>query len=50
MRENLAQWDFVWAAYALTVLGTLLLIAWAWRAMRVAEARRDAARGKGRKP
>ena len=46
MREGLAQWDFVIAAYAVTVLGTLFLIGWSWRAMRAAEARRDEARRK----
>ena len=46
MREGLAQWDFVIAAYAVAVLGTLLIIGWSWRAMRAAEARRDEARGK----
>lgn len=34
-------WPFIAAAYALTVLGTLALTLWSWRAMRRAE--RDAA-------
>ncbi len=46
MRESLDQWDFVIAAYAIGVLGTLLLAAWSWLAMRRAETRRDAARRK----
>lgn len=46
MRENLAQWDFVIAAYAVTIIGTVLLIGWSLRAMRAAEAKRDRARGK----
>ncbi|ANU08054.1 hypothetical protein [Paraurantiacibacter namhicola] len=41
MRENLAQWDFVIAAYAVAIAGTLLLLGWSWRAMRRAEQRRD---------
>ena len=31
-------WPFVIAAYALTLGGTLLLLVWAWRSMRAAEA------------
>ena len=46
MREALDQWNFVLAAYAVTVLATLALVAWSWLAMRAAERRRDAARGK----
>ena len=46
MREALDQWDFVIAAYAIGVLGTLGLVAWSYYAMRRAEARRDKARGK----
>ena len=45
MREGLAQWDYVAAAYAVGVLGTLMLVGWAWAAMRRAERRRDRARG-----
>lgn len=41
MREGLDPWPFVAAAYAIGVLGTLALIAWAWLAMRRAERRRD---------
>jgi len=29
MREALDQWDFVIAAYAVGILGTLAMIAWA---------------------
>ncbi|CAM3205968.1 Heme exporter protein D [Sphingomonas antarctica] len=31
------QWAFVWAAYALTLGGTAVLVVWAWTAMRRAE-------------
>ncbi len=41
MREGLNQMGFVEAAYAIGVIGTLLLAAWSWLAMRRAEARRD---------
>lgn len=44
MREALDPWSFVLAAYAIGVLGTLGMIAWAWLAMRRAETRRDASR------
>lgn len=43
--EALNQWQFVVAAYAVGLGGTLVLTAWAWLAMRRAERRRDAARG-----
>jgi len=46
MREALDQWDFVIAAYAVTVIGTLALVAWSWLAMRAAEQRRERARQK----
>jgi hypothetical protein len=46
MREALDQWTFVVAAYAVTVAGTLALVAWSWLAMRAAERRRDAGRGR----
>ncbi len=46
MRENLDQWDFVVLAYAVGVIGTLLLVGWVWTAMRRAERRRDETRGK----
>lgn len=46
MREALDQWDFVIAAYAIGVLGTLGLVGWSYLAMRRAEARRDKVRGK----
>ncbi|MFA7595019.1 MAG: hypothetical protein WCY92_01590 [Novosphingobium sp.] len=46
MREALDQWLFVAAAYAVGIIGTLLLAGWSWLAMRRAEARRDKARGK----
>ena len=44
MREALDPWSFVWAAYAIGVVGTLTMVAWAWLSMRRAEARRDRAR------
>ena len=44
MSEALHQWDFVVAAYAIGVVGTLLLIGWTVAAMRGAERRRDKAR------
>jgi hypothetical protein len=44
MREALDQWTFVMAAYAIVVLGTILLTGWSWLAMRAAERRRDETR------
>lgn len=44
MREGLDQWDYVVAAYAIGLMALTLLVAWAWTAMRRAEARRDATR------
>lgn len=41
MREGIDPWPFVYAAYALGVLGTLALVTWSWLAMRRAEGRRD---------
>lgn len=46
MREALDQWNFVIAAYAICVVGTLALVAWSWLGMRAAEARRDEVRRK----
>ena len=46
MREALDQWDFVIAAYAAGVIGTLGMIAWSWFAMKRAESRREKARRK----
>lgn len=46
MREALDQWNFVLAAYAVTVVATVVLVGWSWLAMRAAEKRRDRARGK----
>ncbi len=46
MREGLDQMEFVIAAYAFGVIGTLALVAWCWVAMRRAEARRDETRRK----
>jgi hypothetical protein len=44
MTENLNQWHFVIAAYAVGVTGTLALVGWVWTAMRRAEKRRDLSR------
>ncbi len=44
MSEALQQWDFVVAAYAIGVVGTVLLVGWTVAAMRRAERRRDKAR------
>lgn len=41
MRENLDQWDFVIACYAITIIATLATIIWCWIGMKRAEARRD---------
>ena len=41
MREALDQWNFVLAAYAVGIVGTLVVVGWSWLAMRQAEARRD---------
>ena len=46
MREGLDQWTFVLAAYAVGVIGTLVLVAWSWSAMRAAERRRERTRRK----
>ena len=46
MSEGLQHWPFVIAAYAIGTFGTLAMVGWSWIAMRRAEARRDAARGK----
>ena len=46
MREALKHWNFVIAAYAVGVIGTALLIGWAWLSMKRAEARRDKVKGK----
>ena len=44
MREALDQWNFVIAAYAVGVLGTLATVAWSWLAMKRAEAKRERSR------
>ncbi|GMM94002.1 hypothetical protein [Qipengyuania sp. MTN3-11] len=46
MREALDQWDFVLAAYAVGIGGTLAMVGWAWASMIHAERRRDEARRK----
>lgn len=47
MREGIDQAAFVLASYGVGIIGTLALVVWAWLAMRRAEARRDAVRGRG---
>lgn len=44
MREGLDHWPFVLASYALSIGGTVLLVAWTWLVMRRAEARRERSR------
>ena len=44
MREGLDQWTFVYAAYAVTIIGTLLVLGWSWMSMRAAEKRREDSR------
>ncbi len=46
MREELDQWGFVLAAYAVAILATLVLAGWSWLSMRRAEGRRDAVTGR----
>lgn len=41
-REQIGQWDFVIAAYALGIAVTLAMIVWSLIAMQRAEKRRDA--------
>lgn len=44
MYEGLNHWGFVIPSYAITLIGTGLLIFQSWRAMQRAEARRDETR------
>ncbi|MEO1967569.1 MAG: hypothetical protein ABGW87_02505 [Sphingomonadaceae bacterium] len=46
MREIMDQWHFVWAAYAIGILGTLAMVIWSWLSMVRAEARRERIRRK----
>jgi hypothetical protein len=46
MREALDQWNFVVAAYAIGLGGTLAMVAWSWIAMKRAERRREETRGR----
>ena len=46
MREGLQQWDYVIAALAIGIIGTLVLVGWTLVAMIRAERRRDKVRGK----
>lgn len=43
-REVLDQWQFVIAAYAIGIGGTLGMVAWSWIAMFRAERRRNRSR------
>ena len=45
-REILDQWQFVYAAYALGIGGTLATVVCSWLSMARAERRRDRAREK----
>lgn len=47
MPEALNQWQFVYAAYGIGIVGTVLLTAWSLLEMRRAEKRRDRARRNG---
>lgn len=46
MHEGLNQWDYVVAALAIGVVGTLLLVGWSLAAMVRAERRRDKVKGR----
>ena len=41
MRENLAQWDYVIAAYAVGLIALAALLIWSWNTMQRAEKRRE---------
>lgn len=49
MHERLDQWDFVVAALAIGLIGTLVLVGWTLWAMKRSEARRDAIRNSGQR-
>jgi hypothetical protein len=44
MRETLDPWTFIYAAYAIGVGGTALMIVWSLLSMRKAERRRERSR------
>jgi hypothetical protein len=46
MHERLDQWDYVWAALAIGVVGMLAMVGWSLIAMIRAERRRDKVRRK----
>ncbi len=48
IREALSQWDYVIAAYAVSVPAIAALLILGWRRMRKAERARDEARQKGK--
>ncbi len=49
MREALDQWNFIMAAYAIGIAGTVGMICWSLLSMRRAEARRDAVKRNGKR-
>ena len=46
MRETVDMMDFVYAAYAICLIGTLALAGWSFVSMRAAEKRREESRRK----
>ena len=40
------HWDFIAAAYGVTIVATAALVLWAWRSMRRAEAAAERLKGK----
>ena len=46
MYEQLNQWNYVIAAYAVVIVGTLAMVGWSWIAMQRAEKRREETRRK----
>ncbi|MCB2083116.1 MAG: heme exporter protein CcmD [Sphingomonadaceae bacterium] len=46
MRENLDQWNYVIAAYAIALVAIAAIVAWSWYDMRRAERRREEAKRK----
>lgn len=49
IRESMPQWDFVIAAYAVTIPAIAALLILSWLRMRRAERARDLARDKARR-
>lgn len=46
MREALDQWNYVIAAYAVTITGLFAMVSWSWLSMKRAERRREEAKRK----